>query len=118
MNEEGILDVTKVPAYQQLTSYKLSSNPNASNFEAMYFDFHNPILGTDVSVRKAIAMAIDHQALITSARHGEAQSLCTDHGSAFNPGYEANAPCPKFDAQDWGKRLLEQPSCFTVIDSF
>jgi len=92
------LDVTKVPAYQQLTNYKLSSNPNASNFEAMYFDFHNPILGTDVSVRKAIAMAIDHQALITTARHGEAQPLCTDHGSAFNPGYEANAPCPKFDA--------------------
>jgi peptide/nickel transport system substrate-binding protein len=91
------LDVTKTIAYQRLTNYKLSSNPNASNFEAMYFNFHNPILGGNPDVRKAMAMAIDHAALIDTARRGEAVPLCTDHGAAYHPGYEANPPCPTFD---------------------
>jgi peptide/nickel transport system substrate-binding protein len=91
------LDVTKTIAYQRLTNYTLSSNPNASNFEAFYFDFHNAILGKHPEVRQAMAMAVDHQALIDTARRGEAVPLCTDHGQAYNPGYEANAPCPKFD---------------------
>lgn len=92
------LDVTKVLAYQRLSStYTLSANPHASNFEAMYFNFHNPILGSDVKVRQAMAMAIDHQALIDTARRGEAVPLCTDHGQAYVPGYQADAPCPKFD---------------------
>src|SRR5215468_8296401 len=43
------------------------------------------------------AMAMDHQALIDTARRGEAVPLCTDHSKAFVPGYQANAPCPKFD---------------------
>ncbi len=97
INSSWFLDVTKVPAYKALTNYTLSANPDSSNFEAMYFDFHNPILGTDVNVRKAIAMAIDHNALITTARRGEAVALCTDHGKAYVPGYQANAPCPAFD---------------------
>jgi peptide/nickel transport system substrate-binding protein len=101
------LDVTKVAAYQALTNYKLTSNPNSSNFEAMYFDFHNPILGTDTAVRKAIAMAIDHQALIVTARRGEAVQLCTDHGKSYNPGYEANAPCPTFDPTAAGNLLTQ-----------
>jgi peptide/nickel transport system substrate-binding protein len=91
------LDVTKTIAYQQLSNYKLTNNPHASNFEAIYFDFHNKILADNVDVRKAIAMAIDHQALIDTARRGEAVPLCTDHGQAYVPGYEANAPCPAFD---------------------
>ena len=99
IDSSWFLDVTQVPAYKALTNYTLTANPNASNFEAIYFDFHNPILGTDVDVRKAIAMAIDHQALITTARRGEAVPLCTDHGKSYVPGYQANAPCPPFDPQ-------------------
>jgi len=91
------LDVTKTIAYQRLTNYKLTANPKSTNFEASYFNFHNPILGKDQPVRQAIAMAIDHQALIDTARRGQASPLCTDHAPAFNPGYQANAPCPKFD---------------------
>jgi peptide/nickel transport system substrate-binding protein len=92
------LDVTKFLAYQQLApTYKIYTNPNASNFEAFYFNFHNSILGTDVNVRKAMAMAIDHNALIQTARRGYASPLCTDHGQAYVPGYQANAPCPAFD---------------------
>jgi len=96
-NSSWFLDVTKTSAYQQLSNYKLSFNPHASNFEALYFNFHNKILADNVDVRKAIAMAIDHQALITTARRGQAVPLCTDHGQAFVPGYQADAACPKFD---------------------
>src|SRR5215472_7254517 len=91
------LDVTKSIAYQRLPNYKLSFNPNASNFEAMYFNFHNKILGQHPEVRQAMAMAIDHQALIDTARRGEAVPLCTDHGQSYKPGYQADAPCPKLD---------------------
>jgi peptide/nickel transport system substrate-binding protein len=91
------LDVTKTAAYQQLSNYKLSFNPHASNYEAIYFDFHNKILADNLDVRKAIAMSIDHEALITTARRGQAVPLCTDHGQAYDPGYQADAACPKFD---------------------
>src|SRR5258707_2943652 len=97
INSSWFLDVTKTIAYQQLSNYKLTNNPHASNFEAIYFNFHNKILGGNVDVRKAISMAIDHQALIDTARRGEAVPLCTDHGQAYVPGYQADAACPKFD---------------------
>lgn len=97
IDSSWFLDVTKSLAYQRLSNYKLTSNPHASNFEAVYFDFHNPILANNLDVRKAIAMAIDHQALIDTARRGEAVKLCTDHGQAYVPGYQANAACPQFD---------------------
>ena len=93
------LDVSKALAYKRLApTYAVYTNPNATNFEAMYFNFHNPILGTDTNVRKAMAMAIDHNSLITVARRGFAVPLCTDHGQAYVPGYQADASCPKFDA--------------------
>src|SRR6266571_53388 len=92
------LDVSKFLAYQKLApTYATYTNPNATNFEASYFNFHNPILGTDVKVRTAMAMAIDHDSLITVARRGTASPLCTDHGQSFVPGYQADAPCPKYD---------------------
>jgi len=92
------LDVSKFLAYQKLApTYAIYTNPNATNFEAMYFNFHNPILGSDAKVRTAMAMAIDHDALIQVARRGYATQLCTDHGQAYVPGYQANAPCPKLD---------------------
>jgi peptide/nickel transport system substrate-binding protein len=90
------LDVTKTPAYKALSNYHIVTNPHATNFEAIYFNLDNPAL-KDVNVRKAMAMAIDHTALIQTARRGEASPLCTDHGSAYVPGYQADAPCPKYD---------------------
>ncbi len=97
INSSWFLDVTKTQAFKRLSNYALTNNPHASNFEAIYFNFHNPILGNNVDVRKAIAMAIDHQAMIQTARRGEAVPLCTDHGQAYVPGYQANAPCPAHD---------------------
>jgi peptide/nickel transport system substrate-binding protein len=92
------LDVSKASAYKALApTYTTYTNPNATNFEALYFNFHNPTLGSDLNVRKAISMAIDHNSLITVARRGYASPLCTDHGQAYVPGYQANAPCPTYD---------------------
>jgi peptide/nickel transport system substrate-binding protein len=91
------LDVTKTIAYQALSNYKLTSNPKSTNFEAIYLNFRNPILGSDAAVRMAMAMAIDHNALIDTARRGFASPLCTDHPAGIIPGYQADAACPKFD---------------------
>jgi peptide/nickel transport system substrate-binding protein len=97
IDSSWFLDVSKVPAYQRLTNYKLVGNPYSTNFEAMYFNFKDKILANNLDVREAMAMAIDHQALIDVARRGQATPLCTDHGSGLTPGYQPNAPCPKFD---------------------
>lgn len=97
VDSSWFLDITKTTDYQRLTSYKLTSNPLSTNFEAMYFNFHNPILGKDSAVRQAMAMAINHRALIDTARHGYASVLCTDHAASLHPGFQHDAPCPKFD---------------------
>ncbi|HEY1350685.1 MAG TPA: peptide ABC transporter substrate-binding protein [Ktedonobacteraceae bacterium] len=97
IDSSWFLDVTKTIAYKALSNYQLTSNPHASNFEAMYFDFHNKTLANNPDIRKAMAMAIDHQALIDTARRGEAVPLCTDHGQSYVPGYQSNAACPTFD---------------------
>ncbi len=52
-------------------------------------------------------MAIDHTALIDTARRGFATPLCTDHAAALVPGYQASAPCPTFDPTAANK-LLDQ----------
>ncbi len=100
------LDVSKTNQYKALTNYSLARNPNASNYEAMIFNLKNPAL-QDVNVRKAMAMAIDHDALIKTARLGQAVPLCTDHGQSLIPGFQADAPCPKFDPAA-ANQLLDQ----------
>jgi ABC-type transport system substrate-binding protein len=76
------LDVTKTPAYKQLSTYTLSSNPKSTNFEAIFFNFRNPMLGKYPEIRRAMATAIDHHGLIATARRGQATPLCTDHSAA------------------------------------
>jgi peptide/nickel transport system substrate-binding protein len=90
-------DLDKVPEFQNFTHYISTTPPTNAGFEALFFNFHNTVLASHPEVREAIAMAIDHQALIQGARKGYATPLCTDHGSAFHPGYDATAPCPIFD---------------------
>ena len=107
IDSSWLLDVTKTADYRRLTGYKLTTNPLSTNFEALYFNFHNPILGKDAAVRQAMAMAIDHQALINTARQGYATALCTDHAAALQPGFERDAPCPKFDVAG-ANALLDQ----------
>ena len=90
------LDVQKTPAYQALSNYTLTRTSTSAGFEAIWINEKNPIL-KDATIRKALAMAIDHNALIQTARRGAATPLCTDHPSGIVPGYQADAPCPKFD---------------------
>ncbi len=92
-------------AYQRLSGYRLVTPPTSAGFEALFFNFHNTVLASHLEVRKAIAMAIDHQALIQVALHGLATPLCTDHGSFYHPGYEASAPCPEFNPTAANKLL-------------
>ncbi len=105
IDSSWFLDVTKTSTYKQLSNYNLVTAPTSANFEAIYFNLKNPIL-QDVKIRQAMAMAIDHQTLINIARHGQASPLCTDHANAYNPGYQANAPCPKYDPAG-AKALLQ-----------
>jgi peptide/nickel transport system substrate-binding protein len=91
------VDASKVQAYQRLSGYTLVASPTSASFEAMWFNFHNTILASHLEVRQAMAMAIDHQALIQVARQGFATRLCTDHPSALHPGYEPGNFCPVFD---------------------
>jgi peptide/nickel transport system substrate-binding protein len=91
------VDVSKVQAYRRLSGYTLVASPTSAIFEALWFNFHNTVLTTHPEVRQAMAMAIDHQALINVVRQGFATPLCTDHPSALHPGYELYANCPVFD---------------------
>src|SRR6266496_1639864 len=52
VDSSWFLDVTKTIAFQRLSNYTLTKNPNASNFEAMYFNFHNTVLGKHPEVRQ------------------------------------------------------------------
>lgn len=106
INSSWFLDVTKTPAYKALTNYHIASNPKSLNFEAIYFNLNNATL-KDVNIRKAIAMSIDQSTLIQNARFGSGTPLCTDHAAAYVPGYEANAPCPKYDPTAAGQ-ILDQ----------
>jgi len=95
----------QLQAYQRLTTYTLTTPPTSSEFEALYFNFHNTVLATHLEVRQAMAMAIDHQALIKAIPLGLAGPLCTDHGSAYHPGWQATPPCPLFDPAAANKLL-------------
>ncbi|HLZ61633.1 MAG TPA: peptide ABC transporter substrate-binding protein [Ktedonosporobacter sp.] len=99
------LDSSKIQSYKQLSNYQFISKTGAG-FEAIHFDENNTAL-KDVNVRKAIAMAVDQNTLITVARQGAAAPLCTDHSSVYKPGYQADAPCPKFDIAG-ANALLDQ----------
>ena len=99
------LNSSKVQAYQRLTHYTLVTPPASASFEGLYFNFHNVVLASHPEVRLAMAIAIDHQALIKEARHGIATPLCTDHSSFYHPGYEATAPCPEFNPTAANKLL-------------
>ncbi len=110
-----LFDVSKLPEYQRLSNYTLVTPPTSNIYEAMYFNFHHTVLASHLEVRQAMAMAIDHQALIKVARHGIATSLCTDHPSFYHPGYEPTAFCPVFDPVAANK-LLEDNGWVKAAD--
>ena len=92
-------------AFQRFNHYTLISSPTSSYFLGLFFNFANAVLATHVEVREAMAMAIDHQALIATVVHGFAEPICTDHGSFYHPGYEPDYDCPPFDPTAANKLL-------------
>jgi peptide/nickel transport system substrate-binding protein len=106
INSVRLLDFTKLPLYQRQSNYVLYKTPISSGFEAMYFNFHNSVLN-HLEVRQAMAMAIDHQAIINAVPGQLASPLCTDHNTAFHPGYEPAAPCSVFDPAAANKLLSD-----------
>ncbi len=99
------LDVSNVQAFQRFNHYTLISAHTSSYFIGLFFNFQNTVLATHQEVRAAMAMAIDRQALIATVLHGFGKPLCTDHGSAYHPGYDPNADCPPFDLTAANKLL-------------
>ncbi len=97
------LDVTKIQSYKALSSYQVVTNTSAS-YEGIHINGNNPIL-KDRVIRQAMAQAVDRQQLISEARQGLATDSCTDHGPAYKPGYQPDAPCPKFDIAAANKLL-------------
>ncbi len=79
---------------QALKDYTLIYPPSQNGFEALYFNFHNQILASRPEVRQAMAMAVDQQTIIATALQGLGTELCTDHPSAYHPGFEFASPLP------------------------
>jgi peptide/nickel transport system substrate-binding protein len=96
INSSWFLDVTKTSSYKALSGYSLVQAPASAGYESIFFNEKNPLL-KDATIRHAVALAINPQTLVTIARHGQAAPLCTDHPSGVHPGYQADAPCPKYD---------------------
>jgi peptide/nickel transport system substrate-binding protein len=101
--QAGIVDATGLypvvqdfQAVQGLKDYTLIYPPTQNSFEALFFNFHNIVLAYHPEVRQAMAMAVDQQTIITTALKGLGTPLCTDHPSAYHPGYEPDPPCPVF----------------------
>ncbi len=90
------IDISQIATYKAIAGYTAAPDQVSAGYEALWFNENNPAL-KDVDVRKAIAMSIDHNKLISVARNGLAKPLCTDHPASLVPGYQADAPCPKFD---------------------
>jgi ABC-type transport system substrate-binding protein/serine/threonine protein kinase len=100
------LDVKNYKVYQRIKDYTLSI-VQVYGFEALYFNFHNPVLANHLEVRQAMAMAVDQQAIIAGAMQGLGTPLCTDHPSGFHPGYDPGAPCPVFELAAANKLLSD-----------
>ncbi len=108
------LDAAKIPSYKNLSNYTLTFGTGAG-YEALHFNQNNPAL-KDVTVRKAMGLAIDRQKLIALARQGAGLSICTDHSPAYKPGYEPDIQCPKFDL-DAANKMLDQAGWTKGSDS-
>ncbi len=91
--------------YQRLKDYMIFSPPTQNSFEALYFNFHNTVLASHLEVRRAMAMAVDQQAIIAGPYHGFASPLCTDHPSIYHPGFDPSTDCPAFDLAAVNKLL-------------
>ena len=107
VDSSSFLDVSQMSAYQHLQGYMLTTPPTSNNIQGLFFNFRNTVLANHLEVRQAVALAIDHQALIQAIPQGLATPLCTDHGTFYHPGYQPDAPCPIFNPGAANKLLSD-----------
>jgi peptide/nickel transport system substrate-binding protein len=107
VDSSSFLDVGQMSAFQPLRGYTLTTPSTSDNVEGLFFNFHNTVLANHLEVRQAVALAIDHQALIQAIPQGLATPLCTDHGTFYHPGYQPDAPCPIFNVKAANKLLSD-----------
>jgi ABC-type transport system substrate-binding protein/serine/threonine protein kinase len=100
-----VVDLSNIQQVQHLKDYTLVDTPVQGSFEALYFNFHNTVLANHLEVRQAMVMAVDQQPIIDGPLQGFAVPLCTDHPSAYHPGFDPNADCPPFDLTAANKLL-------------
>ncbi|MDQ6659695.1 MAG: peptide ABC transporter substrate-binding protein, partial [Chloroflexota bacterium] len=115
VDSSWVTDLSNLSLYQKLHTYILVANKKTTNFEAMYFNFHNAILGKNPEVRQAISMAIEYTTLIQRARFGQAVASCTDHSPALQ--VTVSPTCPKFDRAA-ANALLDQNGWYTGNDGY
>jgi ABC-type transport system substrate-binding protein/serine/threonine protein kinase len=102
----GLVPVdTDFQTKQLLKDYTLIYPPTQFSFEALYFNFHNAVLASHLEVRQAMAMAVDQPTIIAQALKGLGTELCTDHPSAYHPGFEPLPNCPDFNLAAANKLL-------------
>ncbi|HEX6110129.1 MAG TPA: peptide ABC transporter substrate-binding protein [Ktedonobacteraceae bacterium] len=106
VDSSWFLNVANALAYAKLSNYTVVADPNSYSWEALWFNFHNKVLGNNPEVRKAIAMATDQQTLIDVARRGLGGKRCQDHPSVQVPGYTANLSCPQLNPDFAGANAL------------
>jgi peptide/nickel transport system substrate-binding protein len=99
------LDIAKLPTYRTISGYQVV-NPMAGGYEGLFFNFKNPVL-SDNNVRKAIVMGLNRQEIHDSIKPGIGTLLCIDVPPSLPVGYDANAPCPQYDAAA-ANQLLDQ----------
>ena len=85
--------------------YTLIYAPTQNSYEALYFNFHNAVLASHLEVRQAMAMAVDQPTIIAQALQGLGTELCTDHPSAYHPGFDPSVNCPDFNLAAANKLL-------------
>jgi ABC-type transport system substrate-binding protein len=107
IDSSAFLDESRMSTYQRLQGYTLTTPATSNNIQGLFFNFHNTVLASHLEVRQAVAMAIDHRALIQAIPQGLTTPLCTDHGSFYHPGYQPDAPCPVFDPAAANKLLSD-----------
>ncbi len=100
-----ITDIQNFQTMQRLKDYTLIYPSTQNTFEALYFNFHNTVLASHPEVRQAMAMAVDQQTIIAGALKGLGTLLCTDHPSAYHPGFDPIPPCPVFNLAAASKLL-------------
>jgi peptide/nickel transport system substrate-binding protein len=89
------MPVTSAQTLKNIPGYSLWHINTSPNWEALYFNFSNPILA-DINVREALVWSFDPNTEIQNIESGYATATCDDGEGFFahEPGLVQNGLCP------------------------